>query len=150
MTWSVMAVPSAAAHHVGMGDTTDTDDAADLDVVARYLDAWRDGDLVAVLGSYHPELTLVWPGSHDLAGEHVGLDASLHALAALQERTGRRLLRVVSIAPADGEVGVEVVEQWACGEVRRTLGFTTRDGQIAGCTVVEHEPDRVHAAISPG
>lgn len=125
-------------------------ETADLRVVERYLDAWRDGDLVAVLGSYHPELTLVWPGSHDLAGEHVGLDASLHALAALQERSGRRLLRVESIEVGHDEVGVEAVEQWTCGAVRRTLRFTTRDGQIASCTVVEHEPDRVHAAISAG
>ncbi len=126
------------------------DDPVDITAVRRYLDAWGRGDLAGVLGSYHPELTLVWPGTHPLAGEHTGLDASLQALAALQERTGRRLGRVVSVTTQPDHVAVEVVEQWSCGEIGRTLRFTTCDGLIASCTVVEHDQRRVDAELSRG
>lgn len=129
-----------------MGATGDT---ADVEVVEAYLDAWGRGDIARVLGAYHPELTLVWPGDHPLAGEHAGLDAALTALAALQERTGRQLDRVVFVSPEAGHVAAHVVERWACGEVPRTLRFTTRDGQIAGCTVVEHDAALVARALGP-
>jgi ketosteroid isomerase-like protein len=124
------------------------DDPADIRAVERYLDAWGRGDLAGVLGSYHPDLTLVWPGSHPFAGEHAGLDAALTALAALQERTERRLDRVVSVTARADHVAAEIVERWTCGEVARTLRFRTCDGRIRSCTVVEHDAASVDAEHS--
>ncbi len=110
-------------------------------MVRRYLDAWQSGDITTVLDSYHPDLTLHWPGTHPLAGDHVGLDAALTALAELQSRTSRA---VVSVGPleerADGSVVVDVVERWRCPDpidVSRSLAFRVHDGTIAGCTVEE-------------
>lgn len=125
-------------------------DPVDVDAVERYLDAWGCGDLAAILDAYDPGLTLVWPGTHALAGTHAGLDAALTALAALQERTGRTLDRVGSVSPTAATVDVDVVERWSVGEIRRTLRFTTRAGRIASCEVVEHDADVVDRALSPG
>jgi hypothetical protein len=66
----------------------------------------------------------------------------------LQERAGRRLGRVVSVTAAATHVAVEVVEQWSCGEVARTLRFGTCDGRIMSCTVVEHDAAAVDAELS--
>jgi ketosteroid isomerase-like protein len=125
-------------------------DPVDVDAVERYLDAWGRGDLAAILGCYDAGLTLVWPGTHPLAGIHVGLDAALTALAALQERTGRALDRVAAVTPTASTVDVEVAERWSIGVVRRTLRFTTREGRIASCEVVEHDDAVVHALLSRG
>ena len=122
-------------------------DPVDVDAVERYLDAWQRSDLVEILGAYDPALTLVWPGTHPLAGRHAGLEAALTALEALQARTRRSLARVVSVTSTAGTVDVDVVERWSVGEVHRTLRFTTNAGRIASCEVVEHDPARVHAAI---
>ncbi len=115
--------------------------------VRRYLDAWRAGDLTTVLDSYHPDLALTWPGSHPLAGDHVGLDAALTALAELQARTRRELVAAGPLArQPDGHVVVDVVERWSCPhpvDVSRSLRFRVVDGRIAACTVVEGDPGLV-------
>jgi len=129
-----------------------------LRVVSAYADAWMAGDLETVLGLYHPDLVLIWPGDHALAGEHRALDASLTALAALQEATGRQPITIHSIVEEAGVVVLDVTERWidAAGEptlVRRELHHTVADGQLHTCRVVEADAlavDAWLAAATPG
>jgi ketosteroid isomerase-like protein len=122
-----------------------TDDATD--VVSRYLHAWRTGDLTTVLDSYHPELVLEWPGSHPLAGRHVGLAPALDALAALQARTVRVVVSIGSVIQQPGEwVAVDITERWSCPDpvaVSRSLWLRVADGRIVECVVEETDQELV-------
>jgi ketosteroid isomerase-like protein len=118
-----------------------------IETLQRYLRAWADGDVMAVIGLYHEELELSWPGTHRLAGVHSGRDAATLALLDLQMTTQRALVEA-HVADAGGTLAdVEVVERWTVDErsveLRRLLRFGVRDGCIARCVVVEHEPDLV-------
>ncbi len=126
----------------------------DRDVVETYLTAWQQTDLAGVLGAYHRDLLLHWPGDHDLAGEHRGLDAALTALAHLQSRTGRTLHEVRDVTVDGADVIARVVEHWQVPDdpapfpVERRLVFTVADGSIAVCTVIEHDQAAVDAFLA--
>lgn len=117
--------------------------ANSADVVRRYCDAWLAGDTGAVVAMYHPDLTLTWPGTHPLAGDYVGLDASLTALIALQDITGRRPIAVVDILVGSHSVMAVVVERWNDGnaslECTRVLDYTVADGRLRSCRVYEQD-----------
>ena len=117
-------------------------------VVEAYADAWLAGDLETVLGLYHPDLTLVWPGTHRLAGEHRGLDAALTALAELQALTERRPIEIHAITDADGTIVLDVTERWRDREsgstdVRRALHYTVLDDRLHTCRIVEADESAV-------
>lgn len=122
------------------------------DVVRSYLDAWLAGDLGAVLEHYHPDLELVWPGSHPLAGHHVGGEASLGVLLRLGELTARVPVKVTGIFDGPGSVIASVIERWSDGdqvmELSRALQFEVVDGLLRSCTVFDAEPDKVDEWIS--
>jgi ketosteroid isomerase-like protein len=123
----------------------------DLETLQRYLTAWGSGDVVAVLGLYHQDLELQWPGSHRLAGVHAGRDASIAALLELQSVTQRVLHDVRSISADGAFADVELVERWTIDgevfDVPRLLRFGIRNDRIASCTVTERVPDRVDRAL---
>lgn len=125
-----------------MGVVTDSE----LDTLRRYLTAWGDRDMTTVLGLYHQDLELRWPGTHRLAGVHTGRDASIVALLELQTATQRVLHRVRSISDVGDGFEVDLVERWTVGDevadLPRVLRFEVREGQISGCTVVELEPEK--------
>ena len=128
-----------------------TASSSPANVIRTYCRAWMAGDTLAVLNTYHPELTLIWPGRHHLAGVHQGQDASLHALLALQGETNRVPVEIVDIMTGDRGVVAIVRERWSRGsddgadttdaaaiiEVTRALDFTVVDGQIHTCRVFE-------------
>jgi len=143
MTSGVIAEAAGSRHACVM-----TDGASALAVVQTYADAWLSGDLVTVLGSYHRELTLTWPGTHRLAGVYQGLDASLTALASLQEVTARQPIVVHDITDTAGRISLDVTERWIDGDgaatdVRRTMHFTVADDLLHTCEVVESAPQLV-------
>ncbi len=130
-----------------MGSVTDDE----LATLHRYLTAWGNGDVMAVLGSYHERLELHWPGDHRLSGVHIGRDAAVTALADLQVATRRTLHSVRSISAGTELASVELVERWVVDgqplEVERLLQFGVRDGQITWCSVTEHQPELVDRII---
>lgn len=119
------------------------DDAA---VVRTYCEAWMAGDAATVLSLYHSDLTLIWPGRHGLAGSHVGRDAALEALVALQVATNREPIEIVDVLDGTSCVAAIVVERWqrqdSKGESetlqhRRVLEFAVAEGLLIRCQIYE-------------
>lgn len=115
-------------------------------IVEAYCDAWMAGDVLAVLGFYHDDLELTWPGRNHLAGVHQGQAASVEALLKLQELTGRQPLEVLDIAQGEKLVIATVIERWTdpandarSVDLRRVLEFTVTDGQLRTCRVYESD-----------
>lgn len=121
------------------------------EIVRSYCDAWVRGDTPAIVGHYHEDLTLRWPGCHRLAGTHRGLDAALTALLELQTSTNRVPERIVDVASGDRSVVVIVDERWADErrsiELRRALEFTVADDQLHSCQIYETDQAAVDAWI---
>ena len=70
---------------------------AGVHVMYRYVDAWRRGDLVALLACYHDEITLHYFGDNPMAGDHVGREASLAAFREISLKTNRRLIEITDV-----------------------------------------------------
>lgn len=132
-----------------------------VDVVRTYCDAWLAGDTMTVVGPYHPELTLIWPGRHRLAGTHIGLDASVTALLDLQAITNRRPIEVEQILVGPDSVMATVIERWTTDgvdrpedgeprslDLRRVLEWTVCDGQLRACRVFESAQGEIDAWIA--
>lgn len=118
-------------------------------VVRQYCDAWVAGDAMAVLGFYHSDMTLEWPGRHRLAGVHRGLDASLEALLDLQAATNRVPHEIVGVVAVHETVLVVVVERWSSSDgarsidLKRILEFTISDGKLRMCRIFESDQPAV-------
>ncbi len=118
---------------------------SDVDVVRRYCDAWLAGDTLAVLSLYHEDLTLVWPGRHPFAGTHVGSQAAIEALLAVQELTNRVPVEIVDVLEGSSRSAAVVVERWTREtdgvpetlEHRRVLEYTVVDQKLHTCRVYE-------------
>lgn len=120
-------------------------------VVRGYCAAWMAGDVDALLGLYRPDLTLVWPGSHRLAGTHDGLDDSLMALAQLQVVTNRKPIELVDVLVSDQRTMAIVVEEWTQGSERleplRALDFVVEDAMLRHCRIFERDQHAVDAWV---
>ncbi len=140
MTSHVIASPTIPAHDGAMSEP--------IDVVRAYCNAWLAGDTMTAVGLYHPDLTLLWPGHHRLAGVHEGIDASITALLDLQTITNRRPIEVEQFLVGPDSVMVVVIERWSSDsvdggregrtlELRRILEFTVADDQLRTCRIFE-------------
>ncbi len=107
------------------------------DVLTRYAQAWAAGDLAGLRACYHPDLTLHYFGANPLSGDHVGLEASLTALAEVSRRTQRQLIEIVDVLPGERRGAVIVRERMGRGdetfEIERVLTYTVRDGLLHEC-----------------
>jgi uncharacterized protein len=117
-----------------------------------YAQAWAAGDLAAVLGAYHDDLVLHWPGTHSLAGVHAGKAAAVTALAAMATRFGRRLVAVEALL-AGGDVGVLVTRETfehagRSAEFRRVLLFRVADERLRECWVYDADQRAFDAFLS--
>lgn len=136
-----------------MGASEDGSSRSDIEVVRAYCDAWVAGDTTTVLSLYHHDLTLHWPGRHRLAGTHVGQEASIEALLALQAATNRVPVEILDVLAGANGVMVTVRERWSGEDVAgrertlehaRAFEYTIADGQLRTCRVYEtaqHEID---------
>lgn len=113
-------------------------------VIETYCDAWVAGDVLTVIGLYHDDLALTWPGRNHLAGVHEGQTASVEALLKLQELTGREPIEVVDILQGNDSVIAVVIERWTHPEdaartvdLRRALEFTVIDRKLRTCRIYE-------------
>lgn len=134
----------------------DENEMARADVVRRYCDAWLAGVTMGVLSLYHEDLTLIWPGNHPFAGRHVGQQAAIDALLAVQARTNRVPVEVVDVFAGASGAAAAVVERWTRDtddgpevlEHRRLLQYTVVDQRLHTCELFETVPDEVDAWLS--
>jgi uncharacterized protein len=116
-----------------------------------YADAWLAGDLAAIIDMYADDFVLHYFGESPLAGDHVGKDAALTALAAATARTNRRLLdiedvlegRVLSAIVAREEVGTDERKV-----VRRVLLYRTDGGKLTECWLYDEDQRAIDALWS--
>jgi uncharacterized protein (TIGR02246 family) len=122
------------------------------DVVARYVEAARDGMSAVVADSFAEDATWEYPGDLPLSGTYRGVEAIVHtflggafALMAPDHPVTLTLTNVI----ADGD---QVAAEWTSEAVshagvayhNRNIGiFTVKDGKI---TSVREYTDTLHAA----
>jgi uncharacterized protein len=109
-------------------------------VVARYIDAVRDGDIEVITDSFTADATWEYPGDLPLSGTWRGRDAIVNeflgSLGTLLEPGTPMTLEVTNLLSA----GAQVVAEWTSAATarggaayrNRNIGvFTVRDGKIA-------------------
>lgn len=118
--------------------------SANRDVLRRYADYWLAGDVPSIIGCYHDDMTLHWPGAHPLAGAHRGKAAALQALAALAQRVNRQLLGVTDVMAGDTRGCMISRERFTrdgeTHDLERVLIFSFKDGKLHECWVFDHDP----------
>lgn len=113
------------------------------DVLRRYADAWRAGDLAQVLDLYHDDFVLHYFGESPLAGTHEGKDAALKVLGTATALTNRVLVDVVDVL-AGAELGaLVVVERLGAGDeardLKRVLLYRVRDDKLGECWLYDED-----------
>ena len=117
------------------------------EVLQRYAAAWRRGDMLAIVDAYHAQFTLNYPGTHALAGRHVGKARALQVLAEFGRRTDRRLEEVIAVM-AGPERGALLVRE-SIGPASRRIAverlfvYTVQDGKLKECWVFDADPAEI-------
>ena len=84
-----------------------TETSSDLEVVLAVYGAIASGELEAARPALHPEVTLHVPGTHPLAGVHVGPDALFGFVLSSRHLTeGGEQIELVDVLRGDRHVGV--------------------------------------------
>lgn len=123
------------------------------EVVRAYTDAWMAGDLLAVLDLYHDDLVLHYGGANAFTGDHVGKDAAIATLLAVQERTQREPIAVLDVMESAEHATAWVRERWivdgAPRELDRILVYRVADDRLVECRLFDFDQalvDRVLAS----
>ena len=123
------------------------------EVVRAYTDAWISGDLFAVLDLYHDDLVLHYGGANAFTGDHVGKDAAIATLLAVQERTQREPIAVLDVMESAKNATAWVRERWivdgAPRELDRILVYRVADDRLVECRLFDFDQalvDRVLAS----
>ena len=96
-----------------MAPTADTSRrAANEAAIRRYCEAWRQGDLAAIVDCYHDDLVLHYFGRSPLAGAHRGKAAALAVLAKVQQLTNRQLVEIHDVLVSDQHAAVMARERF--------------------------------------
>lgn len=115
--------------------------AANLEVVERYVAAWRAGDRAALFDCYHDDFTLHYFGRNPFAGDHFGKAASIETLVEIGRRASRRLLGIVDVMAGPERAVVIAREAFERGalraELERVLVYTVKDGKLHHCWVYD-------------
>ena len=150
----------AAALCVPMAFNASTGDAALADVnrndirvvLLSYADAWRRGDVTAVSNLYHDDFTLHYPGTHALAGTHVGKATSLQILRTVNERTNRKLASILDVMAGSHRGCLNVTEQWSRKDettlLERVFVYTVRDAKLEQCWLFDANQEIVAKYLS--
>jgi ketosteroid isomerase-like protein len=121
-------------------------------VVRTYTDAWLSGDLATLLGLYHEDIVLHYGGSNPLSGDHVGRDAALAVLLAVQEKTQRVPLAVIDVMGSHDHAAAWIRERWTVDgtdhELTRVLVYRVADDQLVECWVYDNDQALIDRAFS--
>ena len=112
-----------------------------------YGDAWRAGDIDRVLASYADDVIFHYFGGSEVAGTHVGKEASVAAMMQTASRTSRELVAIIDVLAGEGLGSIVAVERFArqdAGiepvEVRRVFVYkVATDGRIVECWVLDED-----------
>jgi len=112
-----------------------------------YADAWRAGDLDRVLSSYADDVVFHYFGSTDIAGTHVGKEASVAAMALTATRSSRRLVEVIDVLAGDSLGSIVAIEEFARSDegitptkIRRVFVYRVGpDSLIHECWVLDED-----------
>ena len=99
-------------------------------------DAFNRGDVATLVDLFAEDVVWHFPGSSQLAGEHVGRDATLAVLGAYGEASGGTLkANLVDVMASDRHVTGVANDTASSGDkrldVRSTVLFAMRDGRVA-------------------
>jgi len=116
---------------------------ANLAVAQRYAAAWLAGDLAAIFGCYHDDFTLHYGGANPFSGDHVGKAAALKTLAAVAQRTGRKLEAIIDVTAGPERAVVIARESFRRGDMTavldRVLVYTIREDRFHECWLFESD-----------
>ena len=112
-----------------------------------YADAWRAGDIDRILTFYADDVVFHYFGSSEIAGTHVGREASVAAMARTASRASRKLLAVTDVLAGEALGSIVAVEEFARPdigiepvEVRRVFVYRVGTaGQIVECWVLDED-----------
>jgi ketosteroid isomerase-like protein len=128
---------------------------ASWQVAERYCEAWGRGDLAAVLASYDDRFALHYFGTSAYAGDHVGKDAALEALAAVSAEARRELLGIDEILASDDGAVIVARERLSrdgeSHEIRRLFRYRIADDRFTECWLYDEDQalvDRLWGATS--
>lgn len=135
------ALAAASAAPALAGDRSMTSEAEIRSAIERYVQAWKRGDLPAIVACYHDEFVLHYFGSNQLAGDHIGKAAALGALAEFGRRTHRKL-RAITATMVGPERGAIIASEYlGAGDssvlVERLLVYAVREGLLSECWVYD-------------
>jgi ketosteroid isomerase-like protein len=117
--------------------------------VARYARSWAEGDLAGVLDAYAPDVVFHYAGESGLAGDHIGRDDALAAMAAATVRTGRELLVVEDVLGGDTMAAIVARERLGGREVQRVLLYRTERDRLRECWLYDEDQRYVDTLWGP-
>jgi uncharacterized protein len=119
-------------------------------VVHRYVEAWKQGDIVTVIDCYSPSIVAHYGGTSPFAGTHVGRDAFLQVLADSTARSGRRLVSVDQVHEDASHGAVFATEEFMVDgdpvTVNRALRYRIEDDRIVECWLYDQDQHLVDRA----
>ena len=132
---AALAAPALA------GNQRMTSEAEIRSAIERYVEAWKSGDLPAIVACYHDEFVLHYFGSNRLAGDHIGKPAALAALAEFGRRTHRKLRAITATMVGPERGAILASEYLGVGDravlVERLLVYAVREGLFSECWVYD-------------
>ena len=126
---------------------------ASRQVAERYCEAWGRGDLAAVLALYDEGFVLHYFGASAHAGDHVGKEAALQALAAVSAEARRELLGIDEILASDH--GAVIVARERLGrageshEIRRLFRYRIARDRFTECWLYDEDQALVDRLWGP-
>ena len=116
-------------------------------VLRRYADAWRAGDLDALIACYADDFTLHYAGATRFAGSHGGRDAALAVMAEVSTLAPRTLVSVDDVMVGGDGGALLVTEELTRGgesaTIRRLLRSRIADGFLRECWLIEDDQSLV-------
>lgn len=119
-------------------------------VITRYADAWRRGDIAAMIGCYHPDVTVHYGGTSSFAGTHHGRERLVEVLVETARRSGRQLVSVDQIDDHGTHGALFATETMttdaAATALARALRYRAVDDRIVECWLYDHDQHLVDRA----
>jgi len=117
--------------------------AANEQTIRRYCDAWKRGDLPAIIDCYHDDVVFHYFGKSPLAGDHRGKAAALTALARVQQVANRQLVEIHDTLASDDHAVILARERFERDgrslETNRVLVYHIRDDKLVEAWIYDED-----------